>query len=207
MGDGDICCTVNGNVLGNLSRTPPNLTVVPMSNNCFAASGSSLALKCEGSWGSSRLMCPVSSRSSNTGTSGGQWNEWTTARSEGQRHTPPTTKSRPLHAEGTACDSPPASPAAQRRPGKRCTTPSTGRRGRQRVPPPGTHPSVDTPCHPLPGRHAPPQSRHQAPAPHLAHGPARRPAAGRGDTWHHDQTSVAAERRRPHVQARRPSHP
>ena len=57
MGDGDICGT--GNVLGNLSGTPPNLTVVPMSNNRFAASGNSLAPRCEGSWGAGRLMCPA----------------------------------------------------------------------------------------------------------------------------------------------------
>ena len=45
----------------------------------------------------------------------------------------PTTKSCPHHAEGTACDSPHASPTPQRQPGKRCTTPSTGRRGRQKA--------------------------------------------------------------------------
>ena len=39
-------------------------------------------------------------------------------------------------------------------------------------PPPGTHPGVDTPRHPLHGPHAPPRSRHRALAPHLAHGPA-----------------------------------
>ena len=38
-------------------------------------------------------------------------------------------------------------------------------------PPPGTHPSVDTPRHPLHGPDAPPRSRHRAPAPHLAHRP------------------------------------
>ena len=68
-------------------------------------------------------------------------------------------------------------------------------------PPPGTHPSVDTPRHPLHGPHAPPRSRHRAPAPHLAHGPARCPTRGRESAWPHDQASVPAEGYRPHVQA------
>ena len=52
----------------------------------------------------------------------------------------PTTKSRPHHAEGTACDSPHAPPRPQRQPKKRCTTPSTGRRGRQKDPSPRNAP-------------------------------------------------------------------
>ena len=83
---------------------------------------------------------PRRSTSSSTGTPGGRWNGTTTARSDGQRHTPPTTKSRPHHAEETACDSPHASPTPQRQPGKRCTTPSTGRRGRQKAPSPRNAP-------------------------------------------------------------------
>ena len=79
---------------------------------------------------------PRRSTSSNTGTPGRRWNGTTTARSDGQRHAPPTTKSRPHHAEGTACDSPQASPTPQKQPGKRCTTPSTGHRGRQKAPSP-----------------------------------------------------------------------
>ena len=43
---------------------------------------------------------------------------------------------------------------------------------------PGTHPRVDTPSHPLRGPDAPPRGRHRAPAPHLAHEPARQPAGG-----------------------------
>ena len=83
---------------------------------------------------------PRRSTSSNTGTPGGRWNGTTTARSYGQRHTPPTTKSHPHHAEGTACDSPHTSPTPQRQPGKRCATPSTGRRGRQKAPSPRNAP-------------------------------------------------------------------
>ena len=56
---------------------------------------------------------PRRSTSSNTGTPGGRWNGTTTARSDGQRHTPLTTKSRPHPAEGIACDSPHASPTPQ----------------------------------------------------------------------------------------------
>ena len=50
--------------------------------------------------------------------------------------------------------------------------PLLGAGGARRPPPPGTHPSVDTPRHPLHSPHAPPRSRHRASAPHLAHGPA-----------------------------------
>ena len=46
----------------------------------------------------------------------------------------PDDEPRPHHAEGTAYDSPHASPTPQRQPGKRCTTPFTGRRGRQKAP-------------------------------------------------------------------------
>ena len=144
-------------------------------------------------------------RPSNTGTPGGRWNETTTARSDGQQDTPPTTKSRPHHAEGTACDSPHAFPTPQRQPGSAALRPLLGAGGARRPPPPGTQPSVDTPRHPLIDRHAPPQGRHRAPAPHLAHGPARRPAGGQGSAWPHNQASVPAEGPRPHVQARRPS--
>ena len=71
--------------------------------------------------------------------------------------------------------------------------PLLGTGGARRPPPPGTHPSVDTPRHPLHDPHAPPRAKHRAPAPHLAHGPARRPAGGRGSALPHDQASVPAE--------------
>ena len=56
--------------------------------------------------------------------------------------------------------------------GSAALRPLLGTGGARRPPPPGTHPSVDTPRHPLHGPHVPPRGRHRAPAPHLAHGPA-----------------------------------
>ena len=85
--------------------------------------------------------------------------------------------------------------------GSAALRPLLGAGGTRRPPPPRTHPSVDTPRHPLHGPHAPPRSRHRAPAPHLVHRPARRPAGGRGSALPHDQASVSAEGPRPHVQA------
>ena len=60
----------------------------------------------------------------------------------------------------------------QKQPGKRYTTPSTGRRGRQKAPSPWNAPQRGPATPPATGPHAPPRSRHRAPAPHLAHGPA-----------------------------------
>ena len=56
--------------------------------------------------------------------------------------------------------------------GSAALRPLLGAGGARGPPPPGTHPSVDTPRHPLHGPHAPPRSRHRAPASHLAHRPA-----------------------------------
>ena len=104
------------------------------------------------------------------------------------RQTPPATRQpRPPQPRGS--------------PGSAALRLLLGAGGARRPPPPGRQPRVDTPCHPLHGPHAPPLGRHRAAAPNLAHGPARHPAGGPGDAWHHDQASVPAEGRRPHVQA------
>ena len=84
----------------------------------------------------------------------------------------PTTKSRPHHAEGTACDSRTHPPGPRGSLRSAALRPLLGAGGARRTPPPGTHPSVDTPRHPLHGPHAPPRGRHRAPAPHLANRPA-----------------------------------
>ena len=118
-----------------------------------------------------------------------------------------TTRSGPSHAEGTACNSPPASPHPRSSLGSAALRPLLGAGGARGPPPPGKHPSVDTPRHPLHVPHALPRDRHRAPAPHLAIRPARHPTGGRGSAWPHDQASVPAEGHHPHVQARRPSHP
>ena len=106
-------------------------------------------------------------------------------------------------------------PLATRRPrpphprgslGSAALRPLLGAGGARGPPPRRTHPSVDKRRHPLHGPHAPPRSRHRAPAPHLAHGPARRPTGGGGSPWPHDQAGVSAEGHRPQVRARRPSH-
>ena len=118
-----------------------------------------------------------------------------------RRSPAPTTRRRPLATRRTH------PPRARGSLGSAALRSLLGAEGARRPPHPGTHPSVDTPRHPIHGPHAPPRGRHRLPAPHLAHGPARLPAGGRGSASPHDQASVPAEGPRPNVQARRPSRP